>query len=256
MMEVRFAHEAIFRWIHIAAGIMWIGHLYFFNFVNGPFAATLDADTRKKVVPQLLPRALYWFRWGAAWTWITGVLLLLLVFYHGREAFDVPFSPRTGPAIVMILVTLLAFVPYDALWKSDLAKDVRVGAAISYVGVVVIVLLYIDWAHFSYRGYVIHTGTLFGTIMAANVWMRIWPLQKKIITAVRDGTPPDPTWAPLAAARSRHNTYLSVPLVWTMINSHTTVPFASSPVYLFVMIVVGWGGVYLLYQNTARVKGF
>ena len=47
-----------------------------------------------------------------------------------------------------------------------------------------------------------------------------------------------------------------MPLVWTMINSHTTVPFASSPVYLFVMIVVGWGGVYLLYQNTARVKGF
>ena len=97
---------------------------------------------------------------------------------------------------------------------------------------------------------------MFGTIMAANVWMRIWPLQKKIITAVRDGTPPDPAWAPLAAARSRHNTYLSVPLVWMMINSHTTVPFASSPVYLFVMIVIGWGAVYLLYQNMTRVKGF
>src|SRR3989442_3107777 len=65
-------HDAlpIFRWIHIVAGIVWIGHLYFFNFVNGPFAATLDADTRKKVVPQLVPRALYWFRWGAAWTWV------------------------------------------------------------------------------------------------------------------------------------------------------------------------------------------
>ena len=115
---------------------------------------------------------------------------------------------------------------------------------------------YIAWAGFGYRDYVIHTGAMFGTIMAANVWMRIWPTQKKMITAVRDGTPPDPAWAPLAAARSRHNTYLSVPLVWTMINSHTTVPFASSPVYLFLMIVIGWGAVYLLYQNTARVKGF
>ena len=250
-MEVRFAHEAIFRWIHIAAGIMWIGHLYFFNFVNGPFAATLDADTRKKVVPQLMPRALYWFRWGAAWTWVTGILLLFFVFWWSDPKF------HTGPGIVMILVTLLAFVVYDALFGMDFAKDLRVGGAVGLVLVVVIVAGgYITWAGFGYRDYVIHTGAMFGTIMAANVWMRIWPLQKKIITAVRDGTPPDPTWAPLAAARSRHNTYLSVPLVWTMINSHTTVPFASSPVYLFVMIVVGWGGVYLLYQNTARVKGF
>src|SRR5881628_971146 len=243
------ALEALFRWIHIVAGIIWIGHLYFFNFVNAAFAATLDADTRRKVVPQLMPRALYWFRWGAAWTWITGVLLLLLVFYHGREAFAVPFEPRTGPAIVMIAVTFLAFVAYDALWKSDVAKDARVGAAISFVGVVIIVLLYIHWAHFSYRGYVIHTGALFGTIMAANVWMRIWPLQRRIITAVRDGTPPDPTWAPAAGLRSKHNVYMSVPLVWAMINSHTTTPFASSPIYLFIVILVGWGAVYLLYKK-------
>src|SRR5436309_6739353 len=126
------------------------------------------------------------------------------------------------------------------------------------LGLVIVIVSggYIALAGFGYRAYVIHTGAMFGTIMAANVWMRIWPLQKKIITAVRDGTPPDPAWGPLAAARSRHNTYLSVPLVWMMINSHTTVPFASSPIYLFVMIVVGWGAVYLLYQNTPRVKGF
>jgi len=250
------ALESLFRWIHIVAGIMWIGLLYFFNFVNAPFGATMDAETRKKVNPQLMPRALYWFRWGAAWTWITGVLLLLIVFYHGRAAFDDPFAPRSGPAIVMFLVTLLAFVAYDALWKSSLAKDARVGATISYIGVVIIVLLYIDWAHFSYRGYVIHTGALFGTIMAANVWMRIWPLQRKIITALRDGTQADPAWAPLAGLRSKHNVYMSVPLVWAMINTHTVTPFASSPIYLFVIILIGWGAVYLLYKNVPRVKGF
>ncbi|TMB42910.1 MAG: urate hydroxylase PuuD [Deltaproteobacteria bacterium] len=251
MMDWRFAHEAIFRWVHVVAGIMWIGHLYFFNFVNGPFAATLEADTRRKVVPQLVPRALYWFRWGAAWTWVTGVLLLFLVFWWSDPAF------YTGPSIVMILVTFLAFALYDALFSMEFAKDLRVGGAIG-LGLVIVIVSggYIAWAGFGYRAYVIHTGAMFGTIMAANVWMRIWPLQKKIITAVRDGTPPDPAWGPLAAARSRHNTYLSVPLVWMMINSHTTVPFASSPIYLFVMIVVGWGAVYLLYQNTPRVKGF
>src|SRR5213593_930753 len=132
-MEVNQFLQAIFRWAHVLAGIVWIGHLYFFNWVNGPFQGTMDGPTKKTVNPQLMPRALYWFRWGAAWTWITGVLLLLLVFYHGREAFAVPFEPRTGPAIVMIAVTFLAFVAYDALWKSDVAKDARVGAAISFV---------------------------------------------------------------------------------------------------------------------------
>src|SRR4030042_1106364 len=76
--------DPLFRWLHIFAGIIWIGMLYFFNWVNGPFAATLDGDTKKKVVPELMPRALFWFRWGAAWTWITGVLLLALVFYHSK----------------------------------------------------------------------------------------------------------------------------------------------------------------------------
>ncbi|TMA49812.1 MAG: urate hydroxylase PuuD, partial [Deltaproteobacteria bacterium] len=108
----------------------------------------------------------------------------------------------------------------------------------------------------SYRGYVIHTGALFGTIMAANVWMRIWPMQRRIITAVKEGTAPDPAWAALAGARSRHNVYMSVPLVWTMISSHTTTPFASSPVYLLVVILVGWGAVYLLYKKAPKVPGF
>ena len=249
------ALEALFRWIHIVAGIVWIGHLYFFNFVNGPFAGTMDPDTRKKVVPQLMPRALYWFRWGAAWTWVTGVLLVLLIFYHGREVFP-GIRGFALPDIVMILVTFLAFLGYDALWKSGLGKDIRVGGAVCYGLVVVIVLLYVYWAGFSYRGYVIHTGALFGTIMAANVWMRIWPMQRRIITAVKEGTAPDPAWAALAGARSRHNVYMSVPLVWTMISSHTTTPFASSPVYLLVVILVGWGAVYLLYKKAPKVPGF
>ena len=67
--------SALFRWTHVLFGIIWIGLLYFFNFVNAGFAATMDGDTKKKVVPELMPRALYWFRWGAAWTWVSGFLL-------------------------------------------------------------------------------------------------------------------------------------------------------------------------------------
>src|SRR5512138_462359 len=76
------------RWIHVVVGILWIGHLYFFNFVNAQVAKTYDADSKKKVVPELMPRALYFFRWGAAWTWLTGILLLAIVFYHGGLMFD------------------------------------------------------------------------------------------------------------------------------------------------------------------------
>ncbi len=70
--------ELVLRWLHIVAGVIWIGHLYFFNFVNVPFGKTMDADTKKKVVPQLMPRALWWFRWGAMWTMASGILILAI----------------------------------------------------------------------------------------------------------------------------------------------------------------------------------
>ena len=68
--------NALFRWLHILAGIVWIGMLYFFNWVNGPLQGTLDGDTKKKVNPELLPRALFWFRWSALATWLAGAWLL------------------------------------------------------------------------------------------------------------------------------------------------------------------------------------
>src|SRR4051794_22598056 len=86
--------QFLLRWIHVLAGIMWIGHLYFFNFVNGQLAKTYDADSKKKVIPELMPRALYWFRWGAAYTFITGVLLLGLVIYMGGA-----MMPQNNPKV-------------------------------------------------------------------------------------------------------------------------------------------------------------
>ena len=80
-MEASRILEALFRWVHVVAGVLWIGLLYFFNWVNGPFAKTLDSETKPKVVPELLPRALYFFRWGAAYTWLSGLLLLGVVYY-------------------------------------------------------------------------------------------------------------------------------------------------------------------------------
>ncbi len=253
--------SVLFRWLHIAAGILWIGLLYWFNFVNGPFAATMDGETKKKVVPEMLPRSLYWFRWGAAYTWVTGLLLLLLVFYHGGLMFEQDNTEGWGTgAIVMLIVVFGGFALYNALTKSALAKNQKVFAAVSFVLVALVIYLMINFGGFSYRAYVIHTGALFGTIMAANVWMIIWPAQRKIIAAIKEGTAPDAALVAQAGMRSRHNTYLSVPLVWTMIDAHTTTlamaDATKDTITLLGVILVGWLAVMLVYKKAAKIKGF
>jgi uncharacterized membrane protein len=245
--------EAAFRWIHVVAGIIWIGNLYFFNFVNAVFAPTMDGETKKKVVPQLMPRALYWFRWGAVWTWVTGVLLLLMVFYHSGIALNAGAS-WNGFAVLMIVLTFALPFGYDVFARGGIGKDNRLLAAVALATVAIMILAY-EQAGFSYRGYVIHVGTLFGTAMAMNVWMRIWPAQRRIITATRDGQAPNPADPALASTRSKHNTYMSVPLIWMMLNQHT-VTFSGNWIGLLGAIAIGWGATYFLYQKAAKVSGF
>ena len=97
-MDVMNFVESLLRWIHVVMGVLWIGLLYFFNWVNANVMPKLDGETKKKLVPELMPRALYWFRWGAAWTWVTGVLLLLIVFYHGSVALEGAATSRAASA--------------------------------------------------------------------------------------------------------------------------------------------------------------
>jgi uncharacterized membrane protein len=232
--------QLIFRWLHVIAGVMWIGHLWFFNFVNGQVAKTYDADSKKKVVPELMPRALYWFRWGAAYTFITGILLLGLVYYMGGSLVPVvgarlAVGPGTGVAIGLLIV---AWVIYDVMWKA-MAKQEMVGAIVSFVLVAGIAFGLSQV--FIGRAVYIHIGAMFGTIMAANVWMRIWPNQKKIIAAVKAGTAPDPSTA-IAALRSKHNTYMSMPLIFFMVSNHYPTVYGHEFSWAFVpgFVAAGW----------------
>ncbi|HXV64486.1 MAG TPA: urate hydroxylase PuuD [Vicinamibacteria bacterium] len=255
--------EAIFRWMHIFVGILWIGHLYYFNFVNGQMAAKLDAAAKKAVVPELMPRALFWFRWGAAWTWITGVLLLLVVYYHGGQALATGASWGVGP-IVMVAITFLGVFVYDAIWKSGIAANVRGAVIVTFILLSVVVALFVYFGEFSYRGTLIHTGALFGSAMAFNVWYRIWPAQQKIIRAVKKGEAPEPALAALAGLRSKHNTYMSLPLFWAMIGQHTTyfaggnlgIPGQFYWVFWLLIIAVGWHIIFQCYKKAGKVPGF
>ncbi len=253
----------IFKWIHIIAGVLWIGLLYFFNWINGHVAATMDGDTKKKVVPELMPRALYFFRWGAAWTWVTGMVLLLLVYWMqmndsmfrelgiGEEASKLKH-------VAYLIPFIMVFV-YDAFYKSSLAKNTRVATITSFMGIAGVLCLLICVSEMtSYRAYNIHLGTMFGSMMAFNVWYRIWPAQQRIITAIKNGDAPNPADAGMAGLRSKHNTYMSVPLIWTMINEHTVgvSHYLEGYGVLLVMVALGWHLVFQLYKKSAKVQGF
>ncbi|MEI8135446.1 MAG: urate hydroxylase PuuD [bacterium] len=243
--------EPIFRWYHIFFGILWIGILYWFNFVNIPFAGTMDGDTKRKVIPELLPRALFWFRWGAAYTWILGILLLGLVYEYQSVAVGTA-SQWTGGNHGLFWSFLLAPFIYDFIAKS--IKDPKMMAGVGYVLIFAVVFL-MQSAGFAYRGYIMYMGAMFGSIMAYNVWFRIWPNQQKIITAIKNGTAPDAALAAQTGMRSKHNTYLSVPLVWAMINAHTS-GYAGSWIYFPIVVLVGWFGTMQMFKRAGKVKGF
>jgi uncharacterized membrane protein len=214
--------QFLLRWFHLLAGIIWIGMLYFFNLVNVKFQKELDAATKGKVVPNLMPKALWWFRWGAMGTWLTG-----FVYY-----FLLVGSETTGhmPLVYFLVGWSIAFVVIAALFRSSVAggplKDGRVLAL-----AITVVVLFISYATAlmarnvgsSSRTISIMVGGGLGTIMFLNVWMVIWPLQQRIIAATKAtaeagaAAPAEqPAWARRAFLASRTNAWLSVPMLFFM----------------------------------------
>jgi len=253
------------RWGHVIAGVLWIGMLWFFNWVNSAFAPTMDAETKKKVVPELMPRALFWFRWGAAWTWILGVLLLFVTYYIGPTAnafglmsVQAGSNPGFGTWIQPLAGMLVGFAVYDALFKV-LAKQHAV--AVVVWGLIAVAFgWYLESAlEFSGRATMVHVGALLGTAMAANVWMRIWPAQKRIITAIKTGQAPDGADVALAGLRSKHNTYMSVPLLLFMVGVDQA-PLNGAGnlalVWIPITLVIGFVVTNLLYRKAPKVPGF
>lgn len=253
--------QLTFRWIHLVAGVLWIGILYFFNWVNGAFAATLDAESKKKVVPELMPRALYWFRWGAAWTWITGVILMFLLYYMSGANFFAPGTENSGvkPTAMQwgmpFAILIIGFIVYDQIFK-----NLPHTAGVIVWGVIAIGFAFLmnhTW-EMSARAVYIHVAALFGTAMAANVWMRIWPAQQRIITAIKNGQAPEAADPAMAGLRSKHNTYMSVPLLLFMVGTGQTAftGVDNSEVWVAVTLAIGWISTFLIYKKVPGVKGF
>jgi len=228
------------RWLHLVVGIAWIGASFYFVWldnhllplkeekpgVSGELWAVHGGgfyNARKYPLgPDVLPEPLHWFKWEAYTTWLSGFFLLCLVYYVGAEAYliDRQVADLTRPAAILIgLITLAGgWMVYDILCRSPLAAGERTLAA-----VLTIFVSAVAWGlchAFSGRGAFIHFGAMLGTIMVANVFFVIMPGQRELVKAREEGRAPDPAPALRAKQRSVHNTYFTLPVLFTMISNH------------------------------------
>jgi len=243
----------ILRWTHVFAGIMWVGATYYFTWLDRRFHTT-DPDevwmvhsggfyVVNKTSKPSPSHTLHWFKWEAAMTWLSGVPLLILVYYMGGLLVDgEPGKPSFAVAATIGLGVIVAgWIIYDLLWLSPLAKNEPVAVAISFALIVAL-----SWwlpQVMSNRAAFLHVGAVLGTCMTANVWMRIIPAQRKMVRAVTEGREPDQRLADRAKFRSKHNTYIVIPVVLMMISNHfptTTYGHPQNWVVLSVLTLVGW----------------
>jgi uncharacterized membrane protein len=253
----------ILRWIHVFAGIMWVGTTYYFTWLDARLteeekAAAATGVTaqvwmvhsggfyvvERRKVPDLASRTLHWFRWEAATTWLSGFGLLVVLFYLGGGALIDPDVRELSLPIAVALgvgVLIVGWIIYDGLMLSPFGRNEKAFAVLAYV--LIVAVAYGLTRVFSGRAAYIHLGAMFGTIMAANVWMRILPAQRKMIAALKAGEKPNDALSAQAKLRSKQNTFLAVPVVFLMISNHypsATYGDRYNWIILSILVLVGW----------------
>ncbi|MBI3298466.1 MAG: urate hydroxylase PuuD [Elusimicrobia bacterium] len=254
------------RWVHVIAGIMWIGTTYLFNWMErtltpptGQGKENISGElwmvhgggfylVEKQKWPEIMPKVLHWFRWEAMTTWLSGMALLALVYWNGAPLLEYGSELSRAQGVAVSLgVLVLGLAVYHLLWRSPLAQVEPLGAAVSLV--LVTALAWGLGRYLSDRAVYLHIGAMFGTIMVTNVWMIILPNQARMIAITKAGGTPDQRLAALAGRCSKHNTYMSVPLIFTMISNHypaTTFGTEYGWAVLAGVTLLGWGAAKLI----------
>ena len=265
------------RWVHLITGIAWIGASFYFVWLDNHLLPPKQSDAADKgvggevwavhgggfyhaqkyrVAPATLPEPLHWFKWEAYTTWLSGFFMLVLVYYLNADTYLIdPAVLALSPlqAIVIGLATMaLGWLVYDALCRSPLGRDDR------WLGLALLVMMTLAaWglSHvFSGRGAYIHYGAILGTLMVGNVFFVIIPGQRELVKAKLAGREVDPTPGLKAKQRSVHNTYFTLPVLFTMMSNHYAMVFNHAYNWL-LLVLISLAGAAIRVYFVLRHKG-
>jgi uncharacterized membrane protein len=264
----------LIRWFHVVIGIAWIGASFYFIFLENSLNRTENLRDelagnlwavhgggfyyleKYKTAPKILPKTLHWFKYEAYFTWLTGIFLLMIVYYLNAESFMIDpavssISPST--AICIGIGTLIfGWIVYDLLCRSPLLAKKKTFALIGF-GILVGISIFLT--HFlSGRAAFIHIGALLGTIMVGNVFFVIIPAQKALVKAAKAGLPVNPELGKYAGLRSLHNNYTTLPVIFIMISNHFPSTFGGGWNWLILSILI-LGSVAIRHYINMHEKG-
>jgi len=254
------------RWIHVVAGIMWIGNSLLFNWLDRNLRPRADADVygdiwllhsggfylveknkgeRSADGRRRQPTPLHWFKWQAYTTWLSGAALLVIVYYlGGRALLADPAVSGVGPeraAIIAVATIVGAWAAYEIVWRTVGTQAPGAALAVSLVFLVAAIELLLRTL--SGRAAFVHVGAMLGTIMAANVAFTIMPSQRELVAALDEGREPSQAIADRAKHRSIHNNYITFPVIALMLSGHFPSLYAGGATLaqwpLFTIIATG-----------------
>jgi len=253
------------RWLHLIAGIAWIGASFYFVMLDTSLKPPKKAaDKQRGVFGELwavhgggfycsqkfltgpqgepLSQDLHWSKWEAYTTWLSGMGMLAIVYWAGAPSYliDRNVMALTPPAAIAISIGFLAagWVVYDLLCRLLVGRDTLLA------GLIFVLVVFADWAlHqvFSARAAYLHVGAVLGTIMAANVFVHIIPGQKRMVAQIRAGQPVDPRPGQIGKQRSVHNTYFTLPVLFTMISNHYPMTYSHANGWLVLVVMMAAG---------------
>ncbi|WP_324734248.1 urate hydroxylase PuuD [Pseudomonas paeninsulae] len=256
------------RWIHMITGIAWIGASFYFVWLENNLNRVNPKDglagdlwaihgggiyhlEKYKLAPPKMPENLHWFKWEAYWTWMSGVALLMVVYYLNPSLYLIAPGSDMAPtvAIAIGLGSLVAgYVAYHFLCDSALGKQPALLGAVLFI--LLIAAAYGFSTIFSGRAAYLHVGAIIGTIMVGNVFFTIMPAQRALVKAIEDNTTPDPALPAKGLLRSRHNNYFTLPVLFIMISNHFPSTYGSSYNWLILAGIAIFAVLVRHYFNT------
>ena len=265
------------RWLHFITGVAWIGSSFYFVWLDNHLEVPASsADDEKgvggelwsvhgggfyhaqkyRVAPQVIPDTLHWFKWEAYSTWLSGMFLLVIVYWYGAQVYLI--DPAVAELSPLLAVGLAAsfivggWIIYDLMCKSRLGSNEEL-----FAGVLFALVSLLAWGLcqlFGGRGAYIHFGVVLGTIMVANVFFVIIPGQRRMIDAAGRGETPDPWDGIRAKQRSVHNTYFTLPVLFVMTSNHFAMTYSHEYNWV-ILIAIALAGALIRVYFVARHKG-